>query len=138
VHNSPAASTFTASLAMTLAKEKPHKLGFVRLLRPQEYAATFRVARMEPYNPNKTVVLVIHGLMDTPATWVPLLNDLRSDKDIRHNYQFWFYSYPSGYPYPYSALILRQELDAMQKNFPLGRKMMVVVHSTGRCICRPL
>src|SRR5438105_3994938 len=137
-HTYPLAANFTASLAMTLAREKPQKLGLVRLLRPQEYAATSRVARMEPYNPNKTVVLVIHGLMDTPATWVPLLNDLRSDKDIRHNYQFWFYSYPSGYPYPYSALILRQELDAIEKKFPRHKKMVVVAHSMGGSITHTL
>jgi pimeloyl-ACP methyl ester carboxylesterase len=134
----PMAANFTAALALGLAHEKPQKLGFVRLLRPQEYAATFRVARTEPYNPNKSVVLVIHGLMDTPVTWVPLINDLRSDKDIRRNYQFWFYSYPSGYPYPYSALILRQELDAIEKKFPLGRKMVLVGHSMGGCISRTL
>jgi pimeloyl-ACP methyl ester carboxylesterase len=137
-HTYPLAANFTVSMAMLLANEKPQKLGFVRLLRPQEYAATFRVARFEPYNPNKTVVLVIHGLMDTPATWVPMLNDLRSDKNIRRNYQFWFYSYPSGYPYPYSALILRQELDAIEKKFPLRKKMVVVGHSMGGCISRTL
>jgi pimeloyl-ACP methyl ester carboxylesterase len=137
-HGYPMAANFTGALAMTLAKEKPQKLGFVRLLRPQEYASTFRVARLEPYNPNKSVVLVIHGLMDTPASWVPLVNDLRSDKDIRRNYQFWFYSYPSGYPYPYSALILRQELDAIEKKFPLGKKMVVIGHSMGGCISRTL
>jgi len=134
----PMEANFTAALAMGLAREKPQKLGFVRLLRPQEYASTFRVARMEPYNLNKTVVLVIHGLMDTPVTWVPLLNDLRGDKDIRRNYQFWFYSYPSGYPYPYSALILRQELDAIEKKFPLHKKMIVIGHSMGGCISRTL
>ena len=134
----PMAANFTGALAMTLAREKPQKLGFVRLLRPQEYASTFRVARLEPYNPNKSVVLVIHGLMDTPASWVPLINDLRSDENIRRNYQFWFYSYPSGYPYPYSALILRQELDAIEKKFPLGRKMVLVGHSMGGCISRTL
>jgi pimeloyl-ACP methyl ester carboxylesterase len=137
-HTYPMGANFTAALAMGLAREKPQKLGFVRLLRPQEYASTFRVARMEPYNPNKTVVLVIHGLMDTPVTWVPLLNDLRSDKDIRRDYQFWFYSYPSGYPYPYSALILRQELDAIEKKFPLRKKMVVIGHSMGGCISRTL
>jgi pimeloyl-ACP methyl ester carboxylesterase len=137
-HTFPLAANFTAALAMELAHEKPQKLGFARLLRPEEYAATFRVARLEPYNPNKSVVLVIHGLMDTPATWVPLINDLRSDVEIRRNYQFWFYSYPSGYPYPYSALILRQELDAIEKKFPLGRKMVLVGHSMGGCISRTL
>ena len=134
----PIAANFTASLAMALAQEKPQKLGLVRLLRPEKYASTARVARMEPYNPNKSVVLFIHGLMDTPATWVPLLNDLRADKDIRANYQFWFYSYPSGYPYPYSALILRHELDAIQKKYPLRKPMVLVGHSMGGCISRTL
>jgi pimeloyl-ACP methyl ester carboxylesterase len=137
-HSYPLAANFTASLAMGLAREKPQKLGFVRLLRPQEYASTFRVARMEPYNPNKSVVLVIHGLMDTPVTWVPLVNDLRSDEEIRRNYQIWFFSYPSGYPYPYSALILRQELDAIEKKFPLRKRMVVIGHSMGGCISRTL
>jgi hypothetical protein len=137
-HGYPLGANFTGALAMTLAREKPQKLGFVRLLRPQEYSSTFRVARLEPYNPNKSVVLVIHGLMDTPATWVPLINDLRSDPKIRRNYQFWFYSYPSGYPYPYSAMILRQELDAIEKKFPPRRKMVLIGHSMGGCISRTL
>jgi len=137
-HTYPLAADFTASYAMLLAREKPQKLGLARMLRPQEYAATARVARLEPYNPNKTVLLVIHGLMDTPATWVPMLNDLRGDKDIRRNYQFWFYSYPSGYPYPYSAAILRQELDAIEKKFPLRKPMVVVAHSMGGSITHTL
>lgn len=137
-HTYPLAADFTSSLALSLAQAKPQKLGFARMLRPEEYASTFRVARMEPYNPNKTVVLVIHGLMDTPATWVPLLNELRADKEIRHNYQFWFYSYPSGYPYPYSAMILRQELDGIEKKFPLQKKMVIIGHSMGGSITRTL
>ena len=134
----PLAANFTASLAMVLAQEKPQKLGLVRLLQPEKYAATARVARMEPYNPNKSVVLFVHGLMDTPATWVPMLNDLRADKEIRASYQFWFYSYPSGYPYPYSALILRHELDAIEKKYPLRKPMVLVGHSMGGCISRTL
>lgn len=137
-HTYPLAANFTASYALLLAREKPQKLGFARLLRPEEYAATARVARLEPYNPDKTVLLVIHGLMDTPATWVPMLNDLRGDKDIRRNYQFWFFSYPSGYPYPYSAAILRHELDAIEKKFPLRKSMVVIGHSMGGCITRTL
>src|SRR6266576_4974494 len=39
-HTYPLAANFTASYALLLAREKPQKLGFARLLRPQEYAAT--------------------------------------------------------------------------------------------------
>ena len=134
----PLAANFTASFALLLAKEKPQKLGLIRLLRPEQYAATARVARLEPYNPSKSVVLVLHGLMDTPATWTPMINDLRSDKEIRRNYQFWFFSYPSGYPYPYSALILRKELDAIEKKYPLRKPMVLIGHSMGGCISRTL
>src|SRR6266481_9416557 len=66
-HTYQLAANFTAAYALQLALEKPQKLGLARLLRPQEYAATARIARLEPYNPNKTVLLVIQGLMDTPA-----------------------------------------------------------------------
>jgi pimeloyl-ACP methyl ester carboxylesterase len=109
-----------------------------RLLRPEKYAETARIARFQPYDPNKTVVLVIHGLKDAPATWTPMLNALLDDEAIRRHYQFWFFSYPSGYPYPYSASILRRELDAIEKRFPLRKKMVVIGHSMGGCISRLL
>jgi pimeloyl-ACP methyl ester carboxylesterase/predicted GNAT family acetyltransferase len=137
-HSYPLAANFTAAYALQLAREKPQKLGLARMLRPQEYAATARIIRFEPYNPNKTVVLFIHGLMDTPVTWVPMLNDLRGDLDFRRNYQIWVYSSPSGYPDPNSAMILRQELDAIEKKFPLRKPIVVVAHSMGGSITHTL
>jgi hypothetical protein len=61
-------------------------------------------------------VLVIHGV-DGHAPYVGAIAKQFASaiKRLRRNYQFWFYSYPSGYPYPYSALILRRELDAIEK-----------------------
>jgi hypothetical protein len=96
----PLAADFTVPLAVMLASTNPKKLELTRLLNPAKYAETARISRLQPYDPNKTVVLVIHGLMDSPATWAPMLNRLRGYEEIRRNYQFWFYSYPSGYPYP--------------------------------------
>jgi pimeloyl-ACP methyl ester carboxylesterase len=134
----PLAADFTVPLAVMLASTNPKKLELTRLLNPGKYAETARITRLQPYDPNKIVVLVIHGLMDTPATWTPMLNRLRSYPEIRQNYQFWFYSYPSGYPYPYSAAILRHELDAIEKRFPLRKPMVLMGHSMGGCISRLL
>jgi len=134
----PLAADFTVPLAVMLASTNPKKLELARALRPGKYAETARIARLQPYDPDKTVVLFIHGLVDSQATWAPMLNSLRGDERIRRNCQFWFYSYPSGYPYPYSAAILRQQLDAIEKKYPLRQPMIVVGHSMGGCISRLL
>jgi pimeloyl-ACP methyl ester carboxylesterase len=125
-------------LAVMLASSAPQVPKLERMLFPEKYAETAQLSRLEPYNPNKAVVLVIHGLMDSPSTWAPMIINLRSDPEIRKNYQFWFYSYPSGYPYPYSASILRENLDGAEKRFPLTKPMVVIGHSMGGCISRLL
>jgi pimeloyl-ACP methyl ester carboxylesterase len=137
-HRLPLAADFTVPLAVMLQQAEPKKFELSRMLRPAKFAETARISRLQPYDPEKTVVLVIHGLMDTPATWTPLINHLRADETIRRQFQFWFYSYPSGYPYPYSAAILRRELDAVQKKYPLRKPMVVIGHSMGGCISRLL
>jgi pimeloyl-ACP methyl ester carboxylesterase len=134
----PLAADYTVPIAVMLASTNPKKMELTRLLRPEKYAETARIARLQPYDPNKTVVLVVHGLMDSPATWTPMINHLRGDEQLRRNYQFWFYSYPSGYPYPHSAAILRRELDEIEKRFPLKKQMVVIGHSMGGCISRLL
>jgi pimeloyl-ACP methyl ester carboxylesterase len=137
-HTHALAADFTVPLAVMLASTKPRKFEIMRMLKPAEYAETARIARLQPYDPDKTVVLVIHGLMDSEATWTPLINTLRGDPEIRKNFQFWFYSYPSGYPYPYSAALLRKELEAIQQRYPIKKKMVVIGHSMGGCISRLL
>lgn len=134
----PLAAGYTSPLAMMLVEMHPKELGMPRLLHPAKFAATTRISRLEPFDPNKTVVLCVHGLMSSPATWFQLINHLRADEDMRRNYQFWFFSYPSGYPYSYSAAILRRELDAAEKHYPSKKKMVVIGHSMGGCISRLL
>jgi hypothetical protein len=98
--NYPLAADLSIGTAALLAKNRPQRLGFIRMIRPAKYANTARLVRLQPYDRNKIPVLVVHGLQDTPATWVPLLNALRSDPQIDRRYQFWVYNYPSGYPFP--------------------------------------
>jgi pimeloyl-ACP methyl ester carboxylesterase len=134
----PLAADFTVPLAVMLQQTDPGKHELWRVLNPEKYAQSAAIERLQPYNPNKTVVLVIHGLKDSQATWTPMINKLRGDPVIRKHYQFWFYSYPSGYPFPYSAAILREQLDEVEKQFPKLKPMVVIGHSMGGCISRLL
>ena len=137
-HTYPVAADFTAPLALALAELKPRKAEIQRLVRPEDIASSTRLARLQPYDPRKIPILVIHGLGDSQATWAPLIETIRTDPTIRKNYQVWFFSYPTGYPYPLMAAVLRKKLDAINAYYPGHKKIVVIGHSMGGMIAREL
>jgi pimeloyl-ACP methyl ester carboxylesterase len=137
--NPALAADFSAPISLTLAVARPDKLGLIRLLNPQKYSDTARLMRLQKYDKQRIPVLMVHGLQDTPATWAPMYHSLMQDPEIRKKYQFWVFSYPSGYPYPYSASLLRKELDSINRAFPGHPDIVLIGHSMGgitsRLIC---
>lgn len=132
----PLAADFGAPVSMFIAVARPDKLGLIRLLNPQKYSDTARLVRLQKYDKDRIPVLFVHGLQDTPVTWAPMYLSLVSDPEIRKRYQFWAFSYPSGYPYPYSASLLRKELDGIKRTFPGHKDMVIVGHSMGSLVSR--
>jgi pimeloyl-ACP methyl ester carboxylesterase len=132
----PCAADFTAPIAVGLSREHPEKMGVPALLDPDKFASEARLIQVQPYDPKKIPVLFVHGLQSTPVSWVPMVNAIWSDPVLRRNYQVWVFSYPSGYPVPYSALLLRRQLDALDKAFPNHRRIVLVGHSMGGILCR--
>lgn len=132
----PLAGDFTTAVAMLIERDRPEKLGLVRLLRPDKYTQTTMLYRLQPFDPKRIPVVFVHGLDSTPATWMPMFTSLLADEEIRRRYQFWFFSYPSGYPFPYSASLLRQELDSIAKTFPQRQPIVLVGHSMGGLLTR--
>ena len=126
----------SAPTAMLIARERPERLGFSRLMNPAKYADTATLAQLQQYDPTRTPVIFVHGLQETGASWAPMIDSLREDRWIRKHYQFWFYSYPSGYPYPYSAALFRHDLDGIERTFPDHKRVVLVGHSMGGIICR--
>ena len=137
-HTYPLAADFTAPIAVALAEIKPRKTEIKRMMRPDEFAGTSRLARLQPYDAKKIPILCIHGLGDSQATWAPMIETLRGDPVIRQNYQFWFFTYPTGFPYPLMAEQLRQQMDQMKGTYPDHKKFVVIGHSMGGMIAREL
>jgi len=132
----PLAADFTSVASLSVATDRPDRLGFSRLIRPEHYANTARLIPAEPYDPNRIPVLLVHGLESSTVTWFPMYQELMRDPVIRKNYQFWLFSYPSGYPYPYSAQLLRKELERVRRKHPDHKDIVLVGHSMGGVINR--
>jgi pimeloyl-ACP methyl ester carboxylesterase len=130
------AADFTAPIAVALSREHPEKMGGPALLHPDKFADKARLIQIQPYDPKKIPVLFIHGLQVTPVTWTPMLNALWADAVLRRNYQAWVFNYPTGFPIPYSAMLLRRQLEALDKVFPNHRPIVLVGHSMGGILSR--
>ncbi len=134
----PLAADFTSPLALALAELEPKKTELRAFFKPQEFEEKGRLSRLQPYDPDKIPVLFVHGLSNSPAIWVPTISYLRGDAAIRKNYQFWFFAYPTGLPYPLAAAELRRQLALIRKQYPGQKDAVVVGHSMGGMISRLL
>jgi pimeloyl-ACP methyl ester carboxylesterase len=111
-------------------------------LHPEEAEQLTGLYMLEPFQPDKIPVVMVHGLWSTPVTWMEMFNDLRSDPAIREHYQFWFYMYPSGQPFWFSAARMRDDLAHMRAALDPGRRhpaldqMVLVGHSMGGLVAK--
>jgi pimeloyl-ACP methyl ester carboxylesterase len=92
---------------------------------------------LTPYERGKIPVVLIHGLWSSPWSWARMVEVLESDVALRDRYQFWTFGYSTGDPLPYSASLLRHDLDEVRRKFdpdhtdPGFDRMVVVGHSMG-------
>jgi pimeloyl-ACP methyl ester carboxylesterase len=104
----------------------------------------FPIDGLEPYRPGQIPVVFIHGTGSSSGRWADLVNDLQSDPVIRDHFQFWWFSYSTGNPTPFSALRLRtaiedavHELDPQGKD-PMLRQIVLIGHSQGGLLAKML
>ena len=96
-----------------------------------------QLAALQPHRAGRFPVVLVHGTASSAARWAEVVNDLSSDPRIRDRFEFWFFSYETGNPIPYSALQLRRALEqAVASLDPTGedtalRDMVLIGHSQG-------
>jgi pimeloyl-ACP methyl ester carboxylesterase len=97
-----------------------------------------------PYRPGLIPVVFVHGTASSAARWAQLYNELDNDPRIHRRYQFWFFSYSTGNPIAYSAMLLRDALThAVQQLDPQGRdpalkRMVLMGHSQGGLLVKTM
>ena len=140
----PLETDLSTPLAHTLAQPAldDNRISTVGLLFPEKADKLRGLYMLEPYQPEKIPVVMVHGLWSSPVTWMDMFNDLRSDPQVRQHYQFWFYLYPTGQPFWFSASEMRQDLAHMRHvvdpnaQAPALDQMVLVGHSMGGLVSK--
>ncbi len=138
----PLESDLSTPLAYFLNQSELQPLATWGLLRPDLSQQLTGLYMLEPYEPDKIPVIMVHGLWSSPLTWMEMFNDLRGAPEIRDHYQFWFYLYPTGQPFWMSAVSFRRDLTTLrqlvdpQRQQPALDQMVLVGHSMGGLVSK--
>ena len=133
----------TASLAYTLAEApvwQQELQGFLQGAGVIDEKS--RLAALSPYKPGRMPVVLVHGTGSSAGRWAEMVNELDNDPRISEHFQFWLFSYNTGNPVLYSAMLLRESLSAALERLdpehqgPALRKMVVIGHSQGGLLAK--
>ena len=138
----PLAANFTAGYALWLARSNFSRQSLRSLFGGKGAIDTSHLFMMQPYDPNRRVLLMIHGLASSPEAWVNVANELMRDDEIRRDFQVWQFYYPTNMPIALSHDAIRTTLHDVLHHFDPGARaaashdMVVVGHSMGGVIAR--
>lgn len=133
---------FPAAERLGLAREAFIKSAWLGLLWPGLHLEESGLFLLEPYQPEKIPVVLVHGLYSSPATWVEIASAIHADPNLSRKFQIWYFIYPSGLPIPNSAQALRKclnkrldQVDPGLRN-PTSHQLVLIGHSMGGLLSR--
>ncbi|WP_201565658.1 triacylglycerol lipase [Psychrobacter sp. CMS30] len=138
----PLAANFSAGYGLWLAENQLDGVGYLNLITRQKEASLPKLFMLEPYDPDKRVIIMLHGLASSPATWVNLTNDIFNDDKLRNNYQVWQIFYPTNLPILENRYQIQKLINATyEQTDPKGQNIasknsVIISHSMGGIIAR--
>ena len=138
----PLAANFTAGYGLWLAHSGFATQSLRSLFGRMQGIDKPHVYLMQPYDPDRRVILLLHGLASSPEAWVNVANEILGDERLRRHYQVWQVYYPTNMPIPLNHREIRKAfLETLRYFDPDGkaaasRDMVIVGHSMGGVIAR--
>lgn len=133
---------YSAPYGAWLSKYNLGALGYWSLIDKERNLIMPHLYMLEPYNPNKRVIVLIHGLASSPEAWVSLTNDIIGADDLRDNYQVWNVFYSTNMPIVESRYqiysLLQQAFLNMDDSSRAAKDAVLIGHSMGGVISRLL
>jgi len=85
----PLAGNFTAAYGMWLAQSGFATQSLRTLFGLSEGIAGPHMYLMQPWDPNRRIIFMLHGLGSSPEAWVNVANEILGDPELRRHFQVW-------------------------------------------------
>ena len=135
-------ANYSVPFGLWLSENKLGTAGYWTLLNREERLQMPHLFKLEPYQPNKKIIVMIHGLASSPETWVSLTNNIMGDPKLRENYQVWQVFYSTNMPIFESRFqintLLKQAFAQVEANSVSSQNAVLIGHSMGGVISRLL
>ena len=119
----PLAANFSAGYGIWLARSGFAGQSLRTLFGRARGIDTPRIYMMQPFDPDRRIILMLHGLASSPEAWVNVANDIQGDEVLRQHFQVWQVYYPTNVPILVSLARIRRAAQQTLQHFDPGRNV---------------
>jgi Alpha/beta hydrolase family len=138
----PLAANFTSGYGLWLARSDFALQALRSLFGSADGLTKPRIYLMQPYDPNRRTIIMLHGLASSPEAWINVANEVLGDETLRRSYQVWQVYYPTNAPLPLNNFAIREAVEQTIAHFdPAGKArasndITLIGHSMGGVLSR--
>ncbi|RUL78963.1 lipase family alpha/beta hydrolase [Dyella choica] len=138
------AEDVSAPIAQLLERTSLKRLAWWGMIGGAEVGKRSGLFLLDDYDPNKTPIIMIHGVAGSPLIWARLSNAIMGDAQLHRRYQIWHIVYQSNAPLLVERYRVQRYIDEAWRvldpdgHAPARQGVVLVGHSMGGVIARLL
>lgn len=138
------AEDVSAPYAQLLERTRLKRLAWWGMIGGAEVGKRSGLFLLDDYDPNKTPIIMIHGVAGSPLIWARLSNAIMGDPELHRRYQIWHIVYQSNAPLLVERYRVQHYIDEAWNvvdpdgHAPARQGVVLIGHSMGGVIARLL